>query len=264
MPASGPPAELHLASLVAGFVILVIGLAALTLRRHRSSLQSQQATRRALGYILVYGLCVASFGRVIGAALLGAERSPWLLALADVLFVTIGLFVWVMVLAEGHALPDYGFQHSPRGRLGLATLMGLMAVAFYAHAPYVALFADQIKPNADVVVFALLLATFGSAIPDELLFRGYLMGSLGGRTSRWARVAFPAITFTIVRAFRFPQGPGFGTPEWLGYLFGVVLPLGLLWGLMREISGGSLWPSLASHVLVEFGPAAAGTSPAFA
>lgn len=257
----GPPGELNLSSLVAGFIILVLGLAALTLRRHRNPLQSPQATRRALGYVVVYTLCVASFGRIIGVAMLGMERSPWLLALADVLFVTIGLFIWVMVLAEGHGLSDYGLHAVRRERLVIPTLMGLGAVVVFAHEPYLALFTGQAQPSADVAVFALLLATFGSAIPDELLFRGFLQSTLAGRTRRWARVAGPAIVFSLVRAFRYPNAL-MGTTETVFYVVGVALPLGLLWGLMRELSGGSLWPSLISHILVEFGPAAAGTSPA--
>lgn len=258
---TGPPGELNLSSLVAGFIILVVGLAALTLRRHRSPLQSPQATRRALGYAIVYTLCVASFARIIGVAMIGLERSPWLLALADVLFVTIGLFIWVMVLAEGHGLSEYGLHRARRERLVIPTLMGLGAVVVYAHVPYTALLTQEIRPSADVLVFALLLATFGSAIPDEILFRGFLQSTLTGRTRRWARVAAPAIVFSAVRAFRYPPGL-LGTTETVSYVVGVALPLGLLWGLMRELSGGSLWPSLISHVLVEFGPAAAGTSPA--
>jgi membrane protease YdiL (CAAX protease family) len=46
------------------------------------------------------------------------------------------------------------------------------------------------------------------------------------------------------------------------YIFGVVLPLGLWWGLMRELSGGSLWPSLISHFFMEFGITLAHSSPA--
>jgi membrane protease YdiL (CAAX protease family) len=259
-----PPAELHLSSLVAGFVILVVGLALLTLRSHRATLQSPQSTRRALGYAVIYALCVACFGRVVGPALLGGDRSPWLLALADVLFVTTGLFAWVMVLAEGHPLSAYGLQRTSRGRLGIGLVMGLLAVAFFAYGAYASLITQEVRPNADVWVYALLIGTFGSAIPEELLFRGYLMASLDGRTRRWSRVATSAIVFTVVRAFRYPPGPGFATPDWMSYMFGVVLPLGLLWGLMRELSGGNLWPSLVSHFLIEFGHAAAGTSPAYA
>ena len=60
-------------------------------------------------------------------------------------------------------------------------LMGLGAVAFYSHSPYLALLEDRVTLNPDVVVFSLLFAAFGSALPEELLFRGYLMGSLNGR-----------------------------------------------------------------------------------
>jgi hypothetical protein len=56
---------------------------------------------------------------------------------------------------------------------------------------------------------------------------------------------------------------GLGSPAWTFYIFGVVLPLGLWWGLMRELGGGALWPCLISHFLLEFGSTLAGTSPAF-
>jgi len=262
-PAPIPASEPHLESLVAGFLLLVAGLALLTLRRPKHPMQSREGTRRALSYVVVYGLCVASFARVIGPALLGAERSPWLLALADVIFVTLGLFAWVMVLAEGQALGAYGLRAVTRGRLGIGMVMGIGAVAFYAHSPYLALLDDRLVLNPDVIVFAFLFAAFGSALPEELLFRGYLMSSLNGRATRWARVALPALAFTAVRAVRFAPWTGLGTTEWMFYIFGVALPLGLLWGLMRELSGGSLWPSLLSHFLVELGPALAGTSPAY-
>lgn len=263
MPAALPATEPHLGSLVMGFLLLVVGLAVLTLRRPKSPIQSREGTRRAVSYVIVYGLCVASFGRVIGTALLGSERSPWLLALADVIFVTLGLFAWVMVLAEGHSLSAYGLHAAARGRAGIAMLMGLGAVAFYSHAPYLALLEDRVTLNPDIVVFSLLFAAFGSALPEELLFRGYMMSSLNGRAGRWARVAIPALTFTAVRAVRFAPWTGLGMADWMFYIFGVALPLGLLWGLMRELSGGSLWPCLLSHFLLELGPALAGTSPAY-
>jgi hypothetical protein len=49
----------------------------------------------------------------------------------------------------------------------------------------------------------------------------------------------------------------------LFYIFGMVLALGRWWGLMRELAGGTLWPCLLSHVLLEFGTALADTSPTF-
>jgi hypothetical protein len=61
---------------------------------------------------------------------------------------------------------------------------------------------------------------------------------------------------------RLLPGIGFGAGDWIVYVFGFVLPLGLWWGLMRELAGGSLWPCLASHFLLEFGATLAGASPA--
>ena len=45
------------------------------------------------------------------------------------------------------------------------------------------------------------------------------------------------------------------------YVLGVALPLGMWWGLMRDLGGGSLWPSLVSHFVTEFGTALASASP---
>jgi membrane protease YdiL (CAAX protease family) len=260
---AAPASEPQLGSLVAGFVLLVAGLAALTVRRLHDPMQSPRTTRRALLYALVYGLCSACFARVISGALLGREHSPWLLALGDVIFVTIGLYVWVMALAEGHALRDYGFRRVPPRRLVITGLMGLGAVALYALIPYRELFAHRVPTSPDTLVFALLFAAIGSALPDELIFRGYLMSSLNGRMSRWARVALPALAFTVVRSMRVTPSLGLGSPAWMFYIFGVVLPLGLWWGLMRELAGGALWPCLASHFLLEFGITLAGAAPAF-
>lgn len=259
---AAPTTTPALGLLLAGFVLMVAGLAALTVRRGEAApLHSARSTRRAVGYALVYGLTAACFTRLIAGALLGREQSPWLLALGDVMFVTLGLFVWVMALAEDRPLADYGYRGGPPARLLLSTLMGLGAVALYSSGPWVALVAGRIRPTTDSLVFAALFAAVGSALPEEMLFRGYLMGSLGGRYPRWARVALPALAFTVVRSMRYAPGAGLPIQDWMLYVLGVALPLGLWWGLMRDLAG-SLWPGLLSHFLLEFGSALAGTSPA--
>ncbi|TMQ52226.1 MAG: CPBP family intramembrane metalloprotease [Candidatus Eisenbacteria bacterium] len=252
-----------LGSLVAGFVLLAAGLAALAVRRRGSPLRTPQSTRRALLYALVYGLCWASFGRVLGGALLGIERSPWLLALGDVIFVTLGLYVWVMALAEGHDVRDHGFRTAKPAQVVLTLLMGLGPVALYSWGAYATLWHQRVNVTSDTLVFALLFASIGSALPDEMLFRGYMMSTLEGRTKRWARVALPALAFTVVRSLRMASALGLGSPAWLFYIFGVALPVGLWWGLMRELAGGTIVPCLLSHFLLEFGPSLAGASPAF-
>lgn len=248
-------------SLAAGFAILVIGLAVLGLRRAKHRLQSAAATRRALLYALVIGLSTASFAQVISPALLG-ERSPFLLALADVIFVTLALCVLVVILMEGHSAREIGYRPLRSGRLLLVGVMAIGAAAVYAFDAYAAIFRGAVPLDQDRLVFAALASTLGSALPEETLFRGYLMGSLDVRTRRWTRVMIAALAFTAFRGLRFAPTLGLGSPAWMIYVFGVVLPLGLWWGLMRELAGGAIWPSLASHVLLEFGVTLAGAHPA--
>lgn len=256
--AGAPP----LGWLVAGFVLLAIGLAALTINRRHGPLDSAQGTLRTALYALVYGLCAACFTRVLAPALLGGVRSPWLLALGDVTSVTLALFVWVMVLAENRPLGAFGFRRAPAGRLLPTLLMGVGATVLYATTPYRMIFQGQVAIGPDVLVFAFLWASLGSALPEEILFRGYLMGSLDHRVRRWTRVIVPALAFTAVRSLRYLPGGELSSSDWLFYVAGVVFPLGLWWGLMRELAGGSLWPSLVSHFLLEFVNVLAGTSPA--
>lgn len=258
-PGGGP----ELGALVAGFVLLMVGLAVLTPHRHtRGPMDSPAGTRRALLYALFYALCASSFMRILGSALIGDGTSPWLMALGDVMFVTLGLYAWVMIVAEGHAFSAYGLHGGPAARMGLALAMGIGAALFVSFEPWRLLLTGQAQPTSDRILFALLFATVGSALPEELIFRGYLQGSLATRAGRWARIALPALAFTVVRSLRFLPGPDLAFDDWLFYVFGTVLPLGLWWGLMRDWAGGSIWPGLVSHALVAFGPTAAGYTPA--
>jgi membrane protease YdiL (CAAX protease family) len=256
-----PSAPPLLGALLGGFFILVAGLAVLAVGSRRVTMGSPRSTYRAVAYALAYGLSTAAFSRVLQGALLGHERSPWLLALGDVIFIALSLFVWVMVLAEGYPMSAFGLRRMPAGRLLPTLLMGIGAVAVYSYGPYRAVTMYQVHSTADTLVFSLLWSTCGSALPEEILFRGYLMSSLDGRVSQWARVAFPALAFAAVRAVRFLPGHDLGVTEWLGYILGVALPLGVWWGVMRELAGGAIWPTLISHFLLEFGPTLAGTTP---
>jgi len=243
---------------MAGFAVLAGGLALLTWRRDHRPLRSAGGTARVLGYILVYALSTLCFMRVLAPALLRREDSPWLMALGDVLCVTLGLFVWVMALAERHPMRDYGLHGAPPARLAIATVMGLGSVLVASFGSWHLLWTRGATPNSDMVIFAVAFAVLGSALPDELLFRGLLMTSLEGRFPRWWRVAGPALIFTAVRSLRFLPGHEISLQTWLAWVLGTVLPLGLWWGLMRDLAGGSLWPGLVSHALVEFGALVAG------
>lgn len=254
IPLQPPP----IGTLVAGFAVMAGGLAALTYRRSHSPLRSAAGTWRVLSIIAIYAIVSTWFMRVIAPALLGLETSPWLEALSDVLCVTLGLFVWVTALADRYTPKDYGLHGGSPRRLALATVMGLGAVVVTAFWSYRRIFMGSADLSVDHVVFALTFAVLGSAIPEEFLFRGLLMTSLNGRTSRWFRVAAPALAFTLVRGLRWMPGAEMPVGVWAEWVLGTVLPLGLWWGLMRDLAGGSLWPGLLSHVLIEFGTRLAG------
>jgi membrane protease YdiL (CAAX protease family) len=212
-------------------------------------------------YVAVYTLCFGCFARVISPAWLGEAHSPWLLALGDVLSVTLFLFVWVMALGEGHSWRDYGFRGGRTTRFALIVALSLGVAILYSARRWAAVIAGTVTVTPDSLVFALVFAAAGSTIPEELLFRGFLQGTLDGRVNRWAKVAMPALAFTAMRSLRVLPGVDLPFSAWLFHVLGISLPLGLWWGLMRDLSGGSLWPCLLSHFLLEFGNALASASP---
>jgi len=211
--------------------------------------------------VIVYGICFACFARVLSAAWIGEQQSPWLLALGDVISVTIGLFAWVMVLAEGHSWRDYGFRGGRTTRFVLALVLGLGVALLYGAKRWARVSAGLVTVTPDSLVFASVFAAIGSAFPEELLFRGFLQSSLEGRVGRWAKVVLPALAFTAVRSVRLLPGADITPGDWLFHVLGISLPLGLWWGLMRDLAGGSLWPCLLSHFVLEFGNALASASP---
>lgn len=259
-PTATPPTTPGLPWLVAGFAVLVVGIALLTRRRGPVSLGDVRATTRALGWCAVYTATLACFARPLQPALLGTEHSPWLLALGDVTFVTLSLLVWVMALAERRTWRDYGFRGGPSGPMVIAFGFGVLVAAFFSLQHSVAVAAGLAEVTADRLVFALALALAATALPEEMLFRGYLQGTLDNR-NRWLRIGLPALAFTGARALRHLPGPDLSIDRWLLYVLGVALPLGVAWGVMRDLARGSLWPSLTSNFLLEFGRALAGGSP---
>jgi membrane protease YdiL (CAAX protease family) len=250
--AAPPGAPPPLGQLIAGFAALAMGIAILTRRREHGALRSPAGTRRVLLYILAYSLTSLSFMRVLAPAILGHENSPWLMALGDVLCATLGLFVWVVALAERYDRRDFGLHGAPPARFGLALAMGLGSVVVASFWSWRRLWMSGAAPSDDTLIFSLTFSILGSAIPEELLFRGLLMSSLDGRLPRWGRVALPALIFTVVRSLRLLPGLDITPTQWWMWVFGTVLPLGLWWGLMRDLAGGSLWPGLLSNVLIEF------------
>jgi membrane protease YdiL (CAAX protease family) len=258
-PDSGP----RIPALLAGFALLVAGLAVITRRPPAGEIASGgRNIGRAAAFAAVYMGAWLCFSRVIGPALVGSERSPWLLALGDVLFVTTGLFAWLIKLAEQRDWSEYGFRSAPAGRLLTTLLFGAGAAGLFSFGSYARVASGAVTVTTDTLVYALLYASVGVALPEEMLFRGYMQGSLE-RHNRWVRIGVPALAFTLMRAMRHLPGIDLTPDRWLLYVLGVALPLGLWWGLLRDIARGSLWPSLVSSFVIAFGRALAGVPPVF-
>jgi membrane protease YdiL (CAAX protease family) len=260
--ATPPPTHPLLGFLVGGFVILVAAIALLTARRGTPGpIATAESTRRALVVAALYGLFSSCFMRIITPALLGREHSPWLLALGDVLAVTVGLFAWSVLLVEPHRWRDYGLRPTTPARLALTLGLAGAAALLLSWRGYADVLHGHVRVTPDSLAFALFFSVLGSAFPEELLFRGWLQGSLEGRVNRWAQLVFPALAFTAVRSIRYLPGADLSVSDWLADIFGTVLPLGLWWGLMRDLAGGSIWPCIVSHTVLELGNALAGESP---
>jgi len=227
-----------LGSLVGGFALLVVGLAALTMSPSRGRQDPARGTRRALSYAGVYGTL---HGRVLPgppAALLGNERSPWMLALGDVIFVTLrsspGSWCWPKASAD-----LYGLRRVQPGRLVLTMLMGLGAAAVYSLIPYARLLTGRTtRPRRHRVRIAFCSAGLGVSGGNDL--PGYLRGPsasgepvAGSRSRPWSSPP----------SARFDSGQ---KEAWVarvdGYILGGLAP-GLWWGLMRELAGARFGPA---------------------
>jgi len=161
LAAAAPPnTEPHLPALLGWFVLLVAGLAFITRRPAPGAIASGGAhVARAFGFAAVYAGAWLCFARVLVPALLGNEHSPWLLALGDVIFVTTGLFAWLVKLAERRSWSEFGFRGSAAGRLVPTLLFGAGAAALFAASSYLKVASGRVAITTDTFVYSLLYAS---------------------------------------------------------------------------------------------------------
>jgi membrane protease YdiL (CAAX protease family) len=257
-PGTPPP----LGFLLGAFALLVLGMAWLSRTRPADlTLRSPLALRRASSYALVFAVTSAFFARIVNPALTGAMHSPWLLALGDVIFAAMVLFAWLIVLVEDLPLRDLGLRWVGGRRALWAWVLCILTGVLASLPHYLALWSGRIPFNVDAAAFGALYALGGAALPQELIFRGYLQGALEGRMNLLPRVVTQAVLFAALHLGRIIPGVDAPWSVFFAQVFGLLLPAGIFWGAMRELAGGSIWPTLVSHFLLRFGEVWANASP---
>lgn len=102
-------------------------------------------------------------------------------------------------------------------------------------------------PALDLVLTVLLLVgavLLTEAIPEEVVFRGYVTTVLGAFTRGWATIALQAVLFTIFAALL--------RQSWIPIDLSLFFAMGIGFGYLRMITG-SVWMSIGFHAAFQTG-----------
>lgn len=183
-----------------------------------------------------------------------ADHLPWGEEARGVVAVLLGAIValW-LTLRDGGSLADIGLARPrrwwtvPFWVLGIfVTFVAAQALVPQLLAPYFDLPPpdmsryDFIRGNALAAVAFALLLPLTAAIPEEVVYRGFLMRQFtrlygGGRAAGILAVLSQAFVFGLVH---FQWGPG-----------GIVMTtiMGLVWGAAFLLCGRNLWIVILAH-----------------
>ena len=160
--------------------------------------------------------------------------------------------VWV-VLARGGTLADLGFKRPERWALVPLQVIGIM-VAFIAVQALVTLLVssfttlpepdlsrnDAVTGNLGAAITMLLILPLTASIPEEIIYRGFLIGRLSdifGRHMGGSAIAV-LIQGLIFGAIHFQWGIG-------GMI--VTVMMGIVWGSAYLLCNRNLWVVILAH-----------------
>ncbi|MDX2358733.1 CPBP family intramembrane glutamic endopeptidase [Dietzia sp. PP-33] len=181
------------------------------------------------------------FGPGYGHVLAHAVRA---VSIAVAVLLVLAVLLRLHPAARGYGLiPDRrSLRHLLAGAAGYAVPMaGVGAVVLALGLAQIDL-PDGVPAAACQLLAVLVLVLLYEAIPEELIFRGYLFGFLADRVPIWATVVIQALAFC---AFGFLIGAA-RTPDRL-LLF---LLMSLSIGVIRAISG-SVYAAIGFHMLFQ-------------
>ena len=202
--------------------------------------------------LLVSGVSAAAFAGELALA----EQLPWGDAARGVVAVLTGAAVAVWLNhAGGGSLAELGLRR-PQSWLtaaweaaavfgGFVLAQGLLPwlVAPFSELPAPDLSRyDAVRGNLPAAVGLALALPLMAAIPEEVLYRGFLIGRLqrllgGGRGSVVSAVLLQALIFGSIH---FQWGPG-------GMVFAALM--GGVWGFAYLLCGRNLWILIIAHSL---------------
>ena len=158
-----------------------------------------------------------------------------------------------VVLVRGGSLADLGFKRPKRWALVPVQVVTIL-VAFVAMQTLTPLLVstfvtvpepdlsryDALAGNLGAALALALLLPFSAAIPEEIIYRGFLLGRLSSlfRQGRSGAVLAVCVQGLMFGAVHYQWGPG-------GML--VMVVMGIVWGSAYLLCDRNLWVVIAAH-----------------
>lgn len=204
----------------------------------------------ALDILIVIAVSAAAFA----AELAAADTLPWGEEARGVIAVLTGaITALALTLGRGGALADLGFIRPKRWVTVPIWALGILIVFIAAQAlvPLAAsLFVelpvpdmsryDALRGNLPAALSMALLLPLTAAIPEEIVYRGFLIGRLNRLTGPGRLGAVLAVL---------AQSLMFGSVHFQWGLGGVVMAsiMGAIWGFAFLLCGRNLWIVIIAH-----------------
>lgn len=223
-----------------------------------SPMGSPVVRQRVRYYLALLGLVGVMFGAELIVHFSHGRSTRWLMA-------AVAFAATLLALGSGLTSGDLGLSRASRAR-GLkysawvvAAMIGLIAVGLAV--PQIREFFpnDTYRELGPSLVAALLVIPLVTVIPEELLFRGVLLGALLRRHSEFTAIGISAVLFGlwhVVTSLDLSAGNRGAAdavgPGPLGVALGVVGAVaftgvaGVVFGWLR-VRTGSLLPAVAMH-----------------
>lgn len=166
------------------------------------------------------------------------------LAFAATVALGVVVILAVLLRLEGSRPASLGLRQPGRGLATGALWYAIPAVIGVVVAVLAGwMQVGLVDGGADAVLKLLALAglvLLSEALPEELIFRGFIQSRLGGALGTWGALLGQAVLFTVF-AILLGSAPG---PMDMGFIFFFGLALGVL-----RAATGSLWASVGFHWL---------------